>query len=510
MNTLSIARLLAATLLLAAGAAQAAQPPSVIGHLPLDAVNAPQIPLGGSVADSLNLAHLTGLYKVVLTRPGMITVGTQGEYHTAGMLLDGLGNCLGRPSIGGDRQFVPPGNCDVAAVGDASPSGDHNFRFDNIRLPAGTYFVYVFLVAPDEATPNGFHVYAKFASSAPVSIPIALRGGIDIDGSGKEVIMARTEDPNDFGDMVVGRLLVGGFQFIAHFNPGAGKIPVAINDFNGDGLSDIAIVDVTRDAVFGDVSIFPNFFGTRAIALRQVKKVWDVQAVGDLDGDGFGDMVWRFTGDDGIPNDTGVSYIWFTNGTSVTQVRKRGGAPLNWDLLGAADVNGDGAADMIYISPTKEVRVLMATQNRTCANLSAGTIPAGFTALKVADFSGNGRGDILLLNPTTRVVSLMMLDASNVILPPPTGNPDDPNAACTATNLTVTSTIVPLAPLDQSMGFYAAGDYDGDGIADIVWMREDRALSMWKISVNAQVPVTVTNGLGTAPLGYRVFPSVIR
>ena len=73
----------------------------------------------------------------------------------------------------------------------------------------------------------------------------------------------------------------------------------------------------------------------------------------DLDGDGSGDLVWRYRtpGTD----DSGVSYVWFTDGNNVSQVRKRGGAPLDWALLGARDVNGDGAADMIYLSADNRV-----------------------------------------------------------------------------------------------------------------------------------------------------------
>jgi len=67
-------------------------------------------------------------------------------------------------------------------------------------------------------------------------------------------------------------------------------------------------------------------------------------------------------GDDGNHNDTGVYYVWFIdagNPANPLQVRKRGGAPLNWTLLGAADLNYDFVADMIYIGPQNQIKALM-------------------------------------------------------------------------------------------------------------------------------------------------------
>jgi hypothetical protein len=173
-------------------------------------------------------------------------------------------------------------------------------------------------------------------------------------------------------------------------------------------------------------------------------------------------------------------------------------------LLGAADLNDDGAADMIYISPEGQVRVLMATASRTCANFGAGTIPSGFNAMKLADFSGRGRGDILLKNPVTGEVRLMMLNAIGVALPPPSANPDDPNAACTSTTQPIASTIVSVGTVDSTWVFYAAGDYSGRGINDIVWMQQTGVLNLWRMNMNL-LPTAISN-VGSAPVGFVPLP----
>lgn len=322
------------------------------------------------------------------------------------------------------------------------------------------------------------------------------RGVIDIDGDGKHEILVRSSD----GRLQSASLVNNALQFSATPDPGVGNRIVGVGDFNGDGRADLAFQNMTQ-GTFGDVKMWSGFSNTSEINWRQVKQVWDVEALGDLDGDGFADLVWRYVVTESP--DTGVSYIWFTNGNAVTQVRKRGGAPLDWKLLGALDINGDGAADMIYLNPQGQLRALMATPSRTCANLSAGTLPAGFSVLKFADFSGTGRGD-LLLRDAAGAVQLFSLDATGLTLPTYTGAPDDQNASCTGSSLTVASSTLVLPTTDPSWQFYASGDLNGDGQTDIVWKQPNGALTVWLLAASGAAPLVIQNA-GTAPTGFTAF-----
>lgn len=345
----------------------------------------------------------------------------------------------------------------------------------------------------------------SFPATAQTPKPLSLQGEIDLDGNGKSVLLLRSNK----AQMQAGRLVGNKFQFSDVTDPGPDFRLAGVADFAGDGKSDLVFVNTTTPER-GDVRTWTNFASSGDRLLRPVKHVWDVQAVGDLDGDGKGDLVWRYVVGDSP--DTGVSYIWFTDGAGVSQVRKRGGAPLDWTLLGARDLNGDGAADMVYVSPDGVIRVLMATASRTCANYGAGNVPTGFTAMALADFTGNKRGDILLQNLTTGAVQLLSLDATGVQLPPPTANPDDPNASCTGTAGAVIGTKLIAMPglnptATNNPQLYATGDFDGDGISDILWAQDWGELVMWSMRSNGVTPAIVYQA-GTAPIGFVPFNAV--
>ena len=349
-------------------------------------------------------------------------------------------------------------------------------------------------------------VTATFTAT-PALAPLAKRGGIDLDGQGRSTLVVRAATGSQFQ---AGRLVNSIFQWTAMSDPGPDFRLIAAVDFAGNGKSDLPMLR-DNEALLnangqGITQFWPDFVNTSPVPLNNVKPAWDVQAVGDLDGDGFGDLVWRFRGMSPNFDDQGVSFIWFSNGGGITQVRKRGGAPLTWALLGAADINADSAADMLYISPANTMRVLMATPTRTCANLSGGTIPSGFAALRFADFTGARRGDVLIRHATTGEVRLIRLNAAGLTLPPYTGNPDDPIAPCTSSTLSVEQTLFNIAATaDPSWTYFASGDFNGDGIFDVVWKRPDNSLVVWLMNPHGAAPTVISNA-GSAPASTTPLP----
>ncbi len=357
------------------------------------------------------------------------------------------------------------------------------------------------------ATTDTARVTSFFIDSVKVTVsggtpgiasPLLKNGGIDIDGDGRGEVVVRSPSSS----MLAGRWVNNQISWTAMTDPGPNYKVLAAVDLDSQGRSDLVMLNVAQGDL-GEARIWSAFNPGLPKTLRNVRTLWRVDAVGDLDGDGKGDLVWRFTGATANIDDTGVSYIWFTNGSGVTQVRKRGGAPLSWTLLGARDLNGDGAADMVYVSPNKQVRVLMATPNRTCANLSGGALPSADTPFALGSFSGVGKGEIMSRDVNSGFVQFIALDAQGLQLPAYTGAPDDPNASCTSSSLTIPSTVTRVAnAADPFWQFIAAVDLNGDGITDVVWRRtNDTALIVWIMAAGGQVGA-VYNNAGTLPLEY--------
>ena len=67
---------------------------------------------------------------------------------------------------------------------------------------------------------------------------------------------------------------------------------------------------------------------------------WNIAGIGDFNGDGKSDLLWR--------NDAGVTAIWDMNDGAILDGSSLGAVPLNWHIAGTGDFNGDHKSDILW------------------------------------------------------------------------------------------------------------------------------------------------------------------
>jgi hypothetical protein len=122
--------------------------------------------------------------------------------------------------------------------------------------------------------------------------------------------------------------------------PGSARVP---NDFNGDGISDLALVNpFTHQMAYWLLTVGADRIGTAVSATRNltVTPGYFIGAVGDFDGDGYADLVFTSSRRD--------LYLWTNNKAGGFRSSVIPGYPVNWQLVGAGDIDGDGSDDLLW------------------------------------------------------------------------------------------------------------------------------------------------------------------
>lgn len=181
-----------------------------------------------------------------------------------------------------------------------------------------------------------------------------------------------------------------------------------VGDFNGDGKADI----LWRHAATGTNSIWLMDGLTKLPGSGQTAAVsdlnWRVVGVADFNGDGRSDILWRHMG-------SGNNTLWLMDGLTRTS---NGAivalADLNWKIVGAADFDADGKADILWRN-TRDGRNSIWLMNGL-TRLSSTAIPAvsdlNFKVAGLGDFNGDGRNDIFWRHATSGKNILWQMDGT--------------------------------------------------------------------------------------------------
>ena len=119
---------------------------------------------------------------------------------------------------------------------------------------------------------------------------------------------------------------------------------VGTGDINGDGYTDLIWRHDTEGwlaywLLQNNTVIGAGFLSTN----RQADMTWSIKGVGDVNGDGYADLIWQHT--------SGYIAVWLMRGPTVLSTQFFSIPSTNdpnWQIVAVGDLNHDGKADLLF------------------------------------------------------------------------------------------------------------------------------------------------------------------
>ena len=277
----------------------------------------------------------------------------------------------------------------------------------------------------------------------------------DFTASGNSDILWR----NNNGDAYL-YLNKNGASFSGFTGQDIGTVPgqwtiQGIADFNGDGKADILWRDTGGDVYLYQSNSGGGYTGFTGQNVGVVSTPWTIQGVGDFNGDGKADILWRNTGGDTLiyVASSGAGYSSFAS-------HDLGVVSLDWTIQKIGDFNGDGQADILWRNTAGDVYLWNSNGGSAVNGFTGkdlGVVANTWTIQAVGDFNGDGKADILWRNAGGDVYQW------------------NSNTGSGFTGFTGHDVgVVPIAwTIDK------VGDFNGDGKADILWRNANGDVDLW-------------------------------
>ncbi len=296
----------------------------------------------------------------------------------------------------------------VSGAGDVNGDGFADlivgaYRDDNNGYQSGSARVFSGVNGSVLFTFNGDNAYDEFGRS------VSGAGDVNGDGFDDVIVGARNDDNNGYNSGSV-RVFSGvdGSELFTFNGDSAndffGWSVSGAGDVNGDGFDDLIVgapeviyngsqTGSARVLSGADGSVLYTFYGDHSGDIFG----WSVSGAGDVNGDGFADMIVGAQGDDNNGSSSGSARVFsgVDGGVLATFNGDSTDDRFGFSVSDAGDVNGDGLADLVVGayrddnngSNSGSARVFV-VMSRLCAdqNSDGQVTPADFTAW-VANFN---------------------------------------------------------------------------------------------------------------------------
>ena len=226
---------------------------------------------------------------------------------------------------------IADGRWSLTSVADFDGDDDADFFWRAPALGAGRNRVW--LLDGTERTDG--------ADIPPIGPDWTFSGAGDFDGDGRDDLLWRQTSPVTGQNRIwtmngTGRKAGSAIPLL----PGAQWVPAGVGDFDGDGKADIVWRNIDRPQT--RVWLMNGFSIAQGGALPLMPHAWTIAGVGDFDGDGAADLLWR-------SETTGQNRIWLMDGVTVKRrdtINLIG--PASWKVAGVGDLDSDGKADIVW------------------------------------------------------------------------------------------------------------------------------------------------------------------
>src|SRR6266480_3213391 len=188
---------------------------------------------------------------------------------------------------------------------------------------------------------NGLTIASQGSINAVSDQAWQVKGIGDFDGDGKADILWRNSSTGENYIWLMNGLSIASQGSVNFVDPASGWQVQGIGDFDGDGKADI----LWRNTSTGEnyIWLMNGLTIARPGSLNSLSdQAWQVQGIGDFDGDGKADLLWRNTS-------TGENYIWLMNGLTIARPGSINSlSDQAWQVQGIGDYDGDGRADLLW------------------------------------------------------------------------------------------------------------------------------------------------------------------